>query len=74
MGATRYSPYIIEKRSPKGNTWSAIPFALLCMVVNQNERQGSGPVGDKRADSRPERTGFRPEKSNFRPKRADFRG
>ena len=35
-------------RSPKGNMWSAIPIALLCMVVNQNERkQGSGPEGDK---------------------------
>ena len=27
--------------------WSAIPVALLCMVVNQNERkQGSGSEGD----------------------------
>ena len=34
-------------RSPKGNTWSAIPVALLCMVVNRNERKGSGPGGDK---------------------------
>ena len=34
-------------RSPKGNTWSAIPVALLCMVVNWNERQGSGPKGDE---------------------------
>ena len=35
-------------RSPKGNMWSAIPVALLCMVVNQNERKkGSGPEGDK---------------------------
>ena len=34
-------------RSPKGNMWSAIPVALLCMVVNRNERQGSGPKGDK---------------------------
>ena len=34
-------------RSPKGNTWSAIPAALLCMVVNWNERQGSGSKGDK---------------------------
>ena len=35
-------------RSPKGNMWSAIPVALLCMVVNRNERkQGSGPVGDE---------------------------
>ena len=34
-------------RSPKGNTWSAIPVALLCMVVNWNGRQGSGPEGDE---------------------------
>ena len=36
-------------RSLKGNMWSAIPVALLCMVVNErNERkQGSGPEGDK---------------------------
>ena len=34
-------------RSPKGKMWSAIPFALLCMVENLNERQGSGPKGDK---------------------------
>ena len=35
-------------RSPKGNMWSAIPIALLCMVVNWNERkQGSGPKSDK---------------------------
>ena len=37
----------MENRSPKGNTWSAIPVALLCMVVNRNERQGSGPEGDE---------------------------
>ena len=37
-----------KNRSPKGNTWSAIPVALLCLVVNQNERkQGSGSKGDK---------------------------
>ena len=35
----------VTNRSPKGNTWSAIPVALLSMVVNQNERQGSGPKG-----------------------------
>ena len=35
-------------RSPKGNMWSAIPVALLCMIVNWSERkQGSGPEGDK---------------------------
>ena len=37
-----------KNRSPKGNMWSAIPVALLCMVVNQSERkQGSGPKRDK---------------------------
>ena len=37
-----------ENRSPKGNMWSAIPVALLCMVVNGSERkQDSGPEGDK---------------------------
>ena len=25
--------------------WSAIPVALLCMIVSQNERQSSGPEG-----------------------------
>ena len=35
-------------RSPKGNTWSAIPVALLCMIVNWSERkQGSGSKGDE---------------------------
>ena len=35
-------------RSPKGNMWLAISVALLCMVMNQNERkQGSGPEGNK---------------------------
>ena len=34
-------------RSPKGNMWSAIPVALLCMDVHQNERQGSGPEEDE---------------------------
>ena len=38
----------MKNRSPKGNMWSAIPVALLCMIVNWNERkQGSGPKGDK---------------------------
>ena len=38
----------IWNRSPKGNMWSAIPVALLCMIVNWSERkQGSGPKGDK---------------------------
>ena len=39
---------ISSNRSPKGNMWSAIPIALLCMIVNWSERkQGSGPEGDE---------------------------
>ena len=35
-------------RSPKGNIWSAIPFALLWVIVSWNEgKQGSGPEGDE---------------------------
>ena len=34
-------------RSPEDKTWSAIPVALLSIVVNQNEKEGSGPEGDK---------------------------
>ena len=37
-----------EIRSPKGNMWSAIPVALLCMIVNWSEgKQGSSLEGDK---------------------------
>ena len=37
-----------QNRSPKGNTWSAIPVALLCMIVIWSEgKQGSGPEGDE---------------------------
>ena len=37
-----------DNQSPKGNMWSAIPFALLCMIVNLSERkQVSGPEGDE---------------------------
>ena len=33
---------------PKGNMWSAILVALLCMCLIRNERkQGCGPKGDK---------------------------
>ena len=40
--------YTNKNRLPKGNMWSAIPVALLCMVVNWRERkQGSGPKGNK---------------------------
>ena len=36
-----------KNRSPKGNMWSAIPVALLCLIVNWSEgKQGSGPEGD----------------------------
>ena len=35
-------------QSPKGNMWSIIPIALLCMIVNLREgKQGSGPEGDE---------------------------
>ena len=35
-------------RSPKGNMWSAIPVALLCMIVKSSERkQGSSPEEDE---------------------------
>ena len=35
-------------RSPKGNIWSAIPVALLCMIANWSKRkQGCGPEGDE---------------------------
>ena len=37
-----------KNRSPKGNMWSAIPVALLCMIMNWSERkQGSGLKGDE---------------------------
>ena len=35
-----------KKQSPKGNMWSAIPVALLCMLVIVSDGlQGSGPKG-----------------------------
>ena len=38
----------VIKRSPKGNMWSAIPVALLWVIVNWSEgKQGSGPEGDE---------------------------
>ena len=41
-------PMPLPNQSPKGNMWSAIPFALLCMIVNLSEqKQGSGPEGDE---------------------------
>ena len=40
--------YEVINRSPKGNMWSAIPVALLCIIVNLSEgKQGSGPEGDE---------------------------
>ena len=37
-----------NNRLPKGNMWSAIPVALLCMIVNLCEgKQGSGLEGDE---------------------------
>ena len=45
---TRIRDSSMYNRSPKGNMWSAIPVALLSIVVNWNERkQGSGPEGDE---------------------------
>ena len=37
-----------RNRSPKGNMWSAIPVALLWVIVKWSEgKQGSCPKGDK---------------------------
>ena len=37
-----------KNRSPKGNMWSAIPVALLGVIMNWSEgKQGSGPEGDE---------------------------
>ena len=47
LGRQVFSYVLRCNRSPKGNMWSAIPVALLCMVVNRNERQGSGPEVDE---------------------------
>ena len=63
---------------PKGNMWSIIPIALLCMIVNLREgKQGSSPVGDDGAEvlknteglslilsQRPERTDLKSEMAN----------
>ena len=41
--ATKYQNQLL-----KGHMWSAIPIALLCMVVNFSRgKQGSGPKGTK---------------------------
>ena len=37
-----------KNQSPKDNMWTAIPVALLCMIMKWSERkQGSGPEGDE---------------------------
>ena len=37
-----------KNQSPKGNMRSAIPVALLYIIINLREgKQGSGPKGDK---------------------------
>ena len=54
-------------QSPKGNMWSAISVALLCMIVNLSEgKQGSCSEGNQVLKMTPER----PEKTDLRPKRA----
>ena len=40
-------PDLRPNQSPKSNMWSAIPVALLCMLVIEGDgKQGSGPEGD----------------------------
>ena len=40
LGSER--PDLRSNQSPKGNMWSAIPVALLCMIVNlSKEKQGA---------------------------------
>ena len=62
-------------QSPKGNMWSIIPIALLCMIVNLREgKQGSSPKGDEVLKNteglslilpeRPERTDLKSEMAN----------
>ena len=47
-GKPKSEPEKEPNQSPKGNMWSAIPVALLCMIVNLSEgKQGSGPEGDE---------------------------
>ena len=57
--------------------WSAIPVALLCMIVNLSKgKQGSGPEGDEVLLN----TGGisfvlleRPQRTDLKPQRADLR-
>ena len=38
----RHMARLSNNQSPKGNMWSAIPIARLCMIVNESKRkQGS---------------------------------
>ena len=75
-------------RSPKGNMWSGIPVALLCMILNLSERkQGSGPKGDKVLQNtgdfcssvipsvrlKPERANRGFERAYLSPERSDWR-
>ena len=69
-------------RSPKGNVWSAIPVALLCMIVNLSEgKQGSAaaPKGTKSCRTQGDFCSsiclfIRPSVwAEFRSKRADVR-
>ena len=57
--------------------WSAIPVALLCMMLNLSDgKQGSGPEGDEVLKNRgglsfvlperPERTDSKSGRANFR--------
>ena len=57
----------IANRSPKGNMWSAIPVALLCMIVigvrgsRAGPRRGRSPVEHRGTSVRPSvRSSFRP--------------
>ena len=43
----------VTNRLLKGKMWSAIPIALLCMILNWSEgKQGSGPKGSTQGDFR----------------------
>ena len=47
MGGTELVTDGFLNQSPKGNMWSAIPVALLRMLmIIGDSKQGSGPEGD----------------------------
>ena len=48
--------------------WSAIPTALLCMIVNLSEGSRA-----KMANIRPQRADFKTPRADFKSQRADFR-